>query len=221
MKARTRKALSGTKLSGTNGITLVEVLIALVVVAIIGIGAGSLYVSAQNALDLSSAESFVQRQGTLIEEEMIRQVSRANSLQVAVCRPSGVVLASGPKSIIYNRRVQNASTSLMEDQTWCIFEHPGPPIQLQRCRIPALTPPQSCSNPAENLLYGIPDKSGRFVRASNTSFALATILCGTVPCATVTTMDVRFTLELARAASGAASLLTAPREFGFNLSIRN
>src|SRR5688572_12413978 len=99
MSARVRRMLSGAA-----GVTLVELLVAIPLVSIIAIGAGFLYLSARNALDLSTAESYVQRQGTLIEEEMVRQVSRANSLQVAQCRPSGVTLVAG-KSIIYNRRV--------------------------------------------------------------------------------------------------------------------
>src|SRR5687767_12494665 len=110
MSTRVRRALSGAA-----GVTLVEMLIVVAIVAIIGIGAGSLYLSAHNALDLSSAESFVQRQGTLIEEEMVRQVSRANLLQVVACQPAGVTLAAG-KSIIYNRRVQDPSTLLMGDE---------------------------------------------------------------------------------------------------------
>jgi prepilin-type N-terminal cleavage/methylation domain-containing protein len=216
MSARVRRALSGDA-----GVTLVELMVAIPLVAIIALGAGFLYVSARNALDLSTAESFVQRQGTLIEEEMVRQVSRANLLQVAECRPSGVTLAAG-KSIIYNRRVQNAGTLLMEDETWCIFEHQptGQPMQLRRCRVPGLTPPQDCSGTPENLLFGVPLRAGDEVRVSNTTFALASILCGGTPCATVTTADVRFTLELAKA-TGAAGLLTPAREFGFNLSIRN
>ena len=222
MSARVRRGLSGSA-----GSTLVELLVAIGVVAIIAAGAGSIWVAARNAFDFSTAESFVQRQGTLIEEELVRQVSRANILQVAECRPSGVSLAAG-KSIIYNRRVQNDSTLLMEDQTWCVFEHQpsGQPTQLQRCRVGGLTPPQDCTNPPENLLLGVPLRAGHQVRVRTTTFALASILCGGVSCATVTTADVRFTLELARTTSSAgcaaaADCITAPREFGFNLSIRN
>ena len=210
------------------GVTMVELLVAIAVVAIIAIGAGSLYVGARNAFDLSTAESFAQRQATLLQEEVVRQVSRANSLQVAECRPAGVTLATG-KSIIYNQRVQNTSTLLMEDQSWCIFEQQpsGQPMLLQRCRVAGLSPPQDCTTAPENLLAGAPFKTGHRLRVRNTNFVLATILCGaSLPCATVTTVDARFTLELAKttATGGCASsgdCLTAPRDFAFNLSIRN
>jgi prepilin-type N-terminal cleavage/methylation domain-containing protein len=211
--------------AGTRGVTLVELLIAILVVAIIAIGFGSLYVSSQRALDLSSAEAFLQRQGTLIQEELQRQVSRANLLEVAECRPTGVTLSAG-ESIIYNRRVQDPATSTMTDEASCVFRHQpsGQPAALWRCPIPGTTPPQTCSTTAENLLFGIPQKAGRQVDVSVISgvptFQTASILCGGVGCATVTTVDVRFRLNLATSPGGQA-LIPVARDFGFNLSLRN
>jgi hypothetical protein len=98
---------------GAAGYTMVEVLVAAAIFTLVGIGMGSLYVSTRDSLEAASAEAYVQRTGTLIEEELKNQISRARLLQVAHCRPTGSVTIPAGKSLMYEMLVQNSSSSVM------------------------------------------------------------------------------------------------------------
>jgi len=212
MKAR---ALRGTR-HGASGVTLLEALVAVAVFTFVALALGSLYlpVLGQGGFDLGTAETFLQSQGTLIAEELVRHILRASALQVAAC---GSATVAG-QSIIYERWVQNPSTSVLQSEFWCVYQYqrPSDPYPLLwRCRLTGLTPPQSCTaEPLESLLAGSPVRRGLALAVSNTTFAVATAS------AVATTVDVRFDLDLLRVDSG-QSLLTSPRRFGFNTTVRN
>ena len=80
-----------------RGTTLIELLITMVVGSVILLGIGSFYVATLRASHQDSAQTFLQRQGVLVIEEMARQIrpatvlngncNGANSLQVI--NPSG------------------------------------------------------------------------------------------------------------------------------------
>src|SRR5262245_61985182 len=63
-----------------RGVTLLETLIALVVGSVVLLGASSLYVAASRASRQDSAQTFLQRQGVLILEEMAQQIRPATAL---------------------------------------------------------------------------------------------------------------------------------------------
>src|SRR2546429_7800417 len=63
-----------------RGITLLELLVTLVVGSVVLLGAGSFYVATSRASRQDSAQTFLQRQGVLILEEMARQIRPAKSL---------------------------------------------------------------------------------------------------------------------------------------------
>jgi len=205
-----------------GGFTFVELMVASVIFVFVVFAIGALYLSAKRSLDFGSAEVYVQRQGTLIQEELARHILRAASAQVAQCGPSGVTVPAG-QSLLYQRLVASAATGALESDFWCIYQPPpgGSPLSLWRCRVSGLAPPQTCSGTPENLVANLiqplPDQS---VQVSDTSFAVSPVTCGGSPCATAASVDIRFELDLLQGSTG-ASLLWTPRRFGFNTTIRN
>jgi len=93
-----------------RGITLLELLVTLVVGSVVLLGAGSFYVATSRASRQDSAQTFLQRQGVLILEEMARQIrsattvatncNGANSLQAI--NASGTFCFSQPDSTHLN-----------------------------------------------------------------------------------------------------------------------
>jgi len=63
-----------------RGTTLVELLIATVVGSVVLLGIGSFYVATMRASHQDSAQTFLQRQGAMIIEEMARQIRPATAL---------------------------------------------------------------------------------------------------------------------------------------------
>jgi len=63
-----------------RGITLLELLVTLVVGSVVLLGAGSFYVATSRASRQDSAQTFLQRQGVLILEEMARQIRSATTV---------------------------------------------------------------------------------------------------------------------------------------------
>jgi prepilin-type N-terminal cleavage/methylation domain-containing protein len=68
-----------------RGVTLLESLIALAVGSVVLLGVGSFYVATSRASGQDSAQTFLQRQGVLILEEMARQIRPATALTRGVC----------------------------------------------------------------------------------------------------------------------------------------
>jgi len=66
-----------------RGMTLVELMVAAVIFMFVAAGFGSLYLSSMRAIDRGSAQVFVQQQGTLIQEEISRQLRPAVALAAA------------------------------------------------------------------------------------------------------------------------------------------
>lgn len=219
MKAR---ALRGV-LHEASGVTLIEVLIAAAVFTFVALAFGSLFLAGKDGFEFASAEASLQSQGTLIEEELRRHILRASALQVSTCRPDATVTIPDGQSIIYQRRLQNPSTLALQSEFWCIYRYRRTSdlyALLWRCQVAGLTPPQTCTAaPAESLLTGSSVRSGLALAVSDTHFSNTTFAV-TDGNAVATTVDVRFDLDLLLADSG-QSLLTSPRRFGFNTTIRN
>lgn len=211
-------------LRDAHGLTLVELLVAAAIFIFVAFGMGSLYLSAKRGFDFGSAEAFVQRQGTLVQEELARHILRATLLQVAQCRPNGSVTIAAGESIIYQRLVQDPTSGALQNEYWCIYwfqrTSPADPYpQLWRCRIAGPTPPQNCTSTPENLLPPVPASiSGQLVSVSSANFAVP-LSCVGVTCV-ATSVDIRFDLDLRDGATG-PSLLWSARRFGFNTTIRN
>jgi len=71
-----------------RGVTLLESLIALAVGSVVLLGVGSLYVATSRSSGQDSAQTFLQRRGVLILDEMARQIRPATALTqgAGLCR---------------------------------------------------------------------------------------------------------------------------------------
>jgi len=77
-----RAPTRGTRWYGVNnrGIGLVELLISILVGAVLILGIGSFYLSSIRFYDQSSSQTYLQRQATLVIDEMARRIRFANGL---------------------------------------------------------------------------------------------------------------------------------------------
>ena len=64
---------------------MVEILIAAFISVIVLIAMGSLYITSRNAFDYGVSQAYVQRQGTLLQEQIARWAKNSVGMQVALC----------------------------------------------------------------------------------------------------------------------------------------
>lgn len=211
-----------------RGFSLVEILISGAIFLFVAFGASALYMSARRGFDYSSAETFLQRQGTLVEERLTSELKSANSVQVTPCReinPTSSPTMPANTSIVYTRfyplRISN------QTETWCVYEYQrsafSPFKQLWRCPLTdaAATICTGGGANAENLLPPVPSSvGGQRVEVLNSIFCPT----GINPCTGATpvprSIDIRFQMNV-HPSSSAASLLYGPRSFGFSVAYRN
>jgi Tfp pilus assembly protein PilV len=126
---------------GQRGVTLLELLVALLTFTLVAIAMGSLYASTQRSMDVGSAQAFVQQQGTVIQEELSRQIIPARQLLVGtsarVCGPTGVAAA---QSLQFQRAV--------DDTVWCVFQnqYSGEPSFLHICSLASFGTVADCQS---------------------------------------------------------------------------
>jgi len=80
-----------------RGLTLLEVLLAAALGSVVALGVSSFYVSAQSFSAQSTAHAYLQRQGTLILDEMARQIQPASALTRGTCNadPQSLGITNG------------------------------------------------------------------------------------------------------------------------------
>lgn len=208
-------------LDDARGFTLIELLMATAIFIFIAFGMGSLYLSARDGFNYGSAEAFVQRQGTLVQEELTRQLQSATAIQIARCREvtPGSMLAN--KSVIYTLYFPGRAAG-SQYEYWCVYEYQraafSPFSQLWRCPLTDASIDQACnggSASAENLLPPVPASvAGQRAEVLNTSVTPAPVA------GIATSVDISFDVNL-HAQTSTASLLWSPRRFAFNVTIRN
>ena len=95
-------------LGDARGISLVEILIAAFISVIVLSAVGSLYVTSRRAFDFGVSQAYVQRQGTLIQEQIARWAKNSTGVQVVECggnttpgRSLAIEEASGTRRCIY------------------------------------------------------------------------------------------------------------------------
>jgi prepilin-type N-terminal cleavage/methylation domain-containing protein len=218
--------------SDDRGFTIVELLVVSMVFLLIAFGAASLYLSARRGLDYSSAEAFLQRQGTLIEERLTEELKSATSVQVTKCReisPASTPVMPANTSIVYSRYYPGRATPT---EYWCIYEYQrssaSPFAQLWRCPLASLSA-DTCTGGtanAENLLPSVPSSAGgQRVEITKTTFCPT----GVAPCAATgvtpaaRAVDVWFEMNLypPNSTNPNNRLLYNPRFFGFTVAYRN
>lgn len=206
------------RVADTRGFGLVEALVATMIFAVVALGIGSLYLATARQFATASAETSLQRGGTLIQEELTRHLLRASALQVQtgtvpLCQPSAGVTLPPNEALLYQRFVQVVDGGPLVAEFWCVFRHQE---RLRRCPVPGLLPPQTCTGTPADLLHGAQLAPGEEVVVTGARFEYAA-----VPGATATTMDLGFDLDLRRPGTTVSLLGGPPRRFSLNVTIRN
>ncbi len=121
---------------------MLEGLLTLFIFSIVLGALGTLFYTTRQGFDYSTVQSHVQRNGTIIQEWMQKELTTAIALQVVNCGPNG----TAQKSLMYQTQM---------GATRCIYERseagdPGP--QLYRCNMVSWTVGGACSSTPENLL---------------------------------------------------------------------
>jgi prepilin-type N-terminal cleavage/methylation domain-containing protein len=237
-------------LRDARGFTLVEFLVAAAIFMIVAAGMTALYVFSLQSVDDGSAQAWVQREGTLIQEDLARRILPAVSVQTLlppgqICGPSGA-----NASLLFQitgeeaTREQTAQPSLPWSRFRCVYEFqetadPGP--QLYLCWLPddgsnpIPTGPTAtgCAASSRLNLLGRPslDMTGSrlgigYLRVSNTAFTQLTEV-GTLPISRPI-VDIRYDLHYTTATGGIlfgrAQQQPAGQvglRFGFSTTIRN
>ena len=72
-------------LGNARGFSMVEMLITSLISVIVVSAAGSLYLTSKKAFDYGSSQAYVQRQGTLIQEQIARWAKNSVTVQRVLC----------------------------------------------------------------------------------------------------------------------------------------
>jgi prepilin-type N-terminal cleavage/methylation domain-containing protein len=201
-----------------RGVTLVELLVASAIFAIVTVAIGSFYVSTQRAFDYGSAQAFAQRQGTLLQEELQRRLQRAVDFAVTACGS-----ASATASVRY---------SLPDGTLWCLHQDQkvGDTFpQLYVCSlnsgIPLVSGGFACDAGSARNLTGqaqnineMAQRLGTQLRVASTTFLAVSTMNGSVM--TGRALDVRFDLYDGAMYSLYPASYTGMR-FGFTTTLRN
>ena len=161
MNARTSARRAGDQ----RGFTLLELLIASIIFVLISLAVGAVYVSAVRGIEQASTQSFLQRQGTRVQEVLADHLSSAIALYGGSCGAVGA-----PASYIFQKTV----TSRLHPCTFCcIYELQDTALgdvspQIYLCSIASLVSTTCTAGTQVNLLAGTPE--GRNLRVSGTTF---------------------------------------------------
>ena len=104
-----------------RGFTLLEVLVAAAVLCVILLGAGTFYLSAVRFDKENSAQTFLQRQATIIKDEMARQIQAGSLASLATGCGGGtatnsVRITQQPSGDVYCFHQDDTGTGLLEDR---------------------------------------------------------------------------------------------------------
>lgn len=124
-----------------RGATLIELLIVVVIASVVLLGIGSFYVSMLVSYNTGNAQAFVQRQGTLIQEEMARQILPADAVPGGDCGP---VPDPGTNSL---------RVATNDDKFFCFYQNAN---KIKVCEFTALTDTACKADTERDLLLGSP-----------------------------------------------------------------
>jgi prepilin-type N-terminal cleavage/methylation domain-containing protein len=201
-----------------RGVTLVELLVATAIFAIVAVAVGSLYLSTQRAFDYGSAQAYAQRQGTMIQEDLQRRLQRAVDFSVTGCGS-----ATATASVRYN---------LPDGGLWCLHQDQkgGDTFpQLYVCSlnsgIPLFSGGFACDASSAQSLTGQAQamnesarKLGTQLRVASTTFLAVSTVNGSSIAGRA--LDVRFDLYDGVMYSLNPASYTGMR-FGFTTTLRN
>jgi len=186
--------------SQQGGYTLIELLAAAAIAIFVLFGLGTLYLATTRNVALGSAQAFVQRQGTLVEEELSRLLLSATGVSVGTTTPACGPGGSAAAALLFTRT---------DDSRWCVYEFAdvGDSFpQLYVCQLQA-APATACAGQARNLLAGaVRAVAEAELRVANTTFT-------PLPGALTSAVNIRFDLT--------DGTLYSPLRFGLSVYVRN
>jgi prepilin-type N-terminal cleavage/methylation domain-containing protein len=200
-----------------RGVTLVEILVATAIFAIVAVAVGSFYVSTQRAFDYGSAQAFAQQQGTMLQEELQRRLQRAVDFAVTSCG-SGTATAS-------------VRYALPDGTQWCLHQDqklgdnfPQLYVCTLNAGIPLVTGGFACdAGSARSLtaqaqnISATTRRLGTELRVASTTFTTVATVNGTPIAGRA--LDVRF--DLYDGAMYRVSTAYTGMRFGFTTTLRN
>ena len=214
LRRRGRRALGDAR-----GISLVEILITAFISVIVLSAVGSLYVTARRAFDFGVSQAYVQRQGTLIQEQIARWAKNSTGVQVSQC--------GGNTTAGRSLAIAEANGTIR-----CIFQNPegaDTDADLFVCNVGTWT--AGCTGGvASNMLNLTPSevaaRLGARLRVRNTTFTRVTCIdpgpCGSGAVAlSVTSSLVNVRFELTDNTIPNPQSTYVGMRFGFGITSRN
>ena len=196
-----------------RGVTLIELLSAVFAASIVIIGIGSFYARMQDSYNQDNVQSVMQRQGTLVQDEMSRVLLASSALLAGTCGPSTTAGDSIPAQVPAGILPEAA---LSGGGFVCFFLDNS---QIVQCRFTSAATRGCISGTSRNLLAQVPvpvtvlggrqtDPPTNLV--SGTTFDVFTLIGGSA-------VEVRFRL----ATRSLTDPLVGPLDFTTRVTVRN
>mgnify|MGYP003694091747 CR=1 FL=1 len=125
-----------------KGFTLIEALLVVGIFSIVGLALVGMFQTARTGFDVAATQSFVQRTGTAVVEQMQREFTTAAALQIQNCGPAD---RDGQSGHVHDLARQHALRVRVE-----LHGRSGAPALPLRARF--LDRWRACTNTPENLL---------------------------------------------------------------------
>lgn len=175
-----------------RGVTLIEILVAVLVSTIVIVAIGSFYVAMQASYNEGNVQSVMQRQGTQVQEQMAKVVAASSALLPGTCGPTSVAGDSLPVQVPADALRGPVTGALDSGGFVCFYLQAN---QIAQCRFLAANNRACIANSTLNLLSNAPIPQGIQGRRqttpptdpSGTSVNVFTIVGGSA-------VDIRFRL---------------------------
>jgi hypothetical protein len=198
---------------------MVEILIAAFISVVVLSAIGSLYITSRNAFDYGVSQAYVQRQGTLLQEQIARWAKNSVGMQVALC--------GGNSTDGRSLAIADANGTMR-----CLYQNPegaDTDADLFACSINTWT--GTCSGGTNyNMLNVMPSevatRLGAPLRVRNTTFTRVTCIdpgpCGSGAIAlSVTTALINVRFDLTDNTIPNPQSTYVGMRFGFGITARN
>ncbi len=134
-----------------RGVTLVELVIAMAIGVIVLLGVGAFYWQTTRAWQQAQAQTAIQRQGTLVQQEMARIILPSSGLLPGTCGPASGVTDSLPVQIPASAL---PDSGLSSGGFVCFYLSTAG--QIVECRFASTTSTTCITDSARDLLVGAP-----------------------------------------------------------------
>ena len=141
--------MSSRRRADQRGFTVIELLLAVAIGAVVLMGVFSMYRATANALRESSSQAALQRQGALALQAITRQALRASSIAFNTCAPAGTTSRSFQLAVT---DTTPASLAAAEVGTYCYYAGNGANGAAVGALCQRLTPVGGVAGPCWNLL---------------------------------------------------------------------